>query len=62
MSIIKKLLFGSGATSVRPAEEITELIKNGAFILDVRTKIEARKAYCSRGDEYPPIETQASLD
>ena len=44
---IEKLLdqycFGSGTRSRRPEEEVAELIKNGAFILDVRTGLEARK-------------------
>ena len=44
---IEKLLdqycFGSGTRSRRPEEEVAELIKNGAFILDVRTGLEAKK-------------------
>ena len=44
---IEKLLdqycFGSGTRSRRPEEEVAKLIKNGAFILDVRTGLEAKK-------------------
>ena len=44
---IEKLLdqycSGSGTRSRRPEEEVAELIKNGAFILDVRTGLEAKK-------------------
>ena len=34
---------GSGTSSIRPTEEIADLIKNGAFILDVRLGLEAKK-------------------
>ena len=61
MSILKKLLCGSGATSVRPAKEITELIKNGAFILDVRTKIEARKGIAPGATNIPLLRLKRHL-
>jgi phage shock protein E len=35
--------WGSGTLSVRPENEVGDLIKNGAFILDVRTGLEAKK-------------------
>ena len=44
---IEKLLdeycFGSGTSSIRPEEEVADAIKNGAFILDVRLGLEAKK-------------------
>jgi phage shock protein E len=59
---IKKSLCGTGATSVRPAEEIAELIKNGAFILDVRTKIEARKGIAPGAINVPLLRLKRHLD
>jgi len=61
-SRLKKLLCGSGATSVRPAKEITELIKNGAFILDVRTKIETRKGIALGATSIPLLRLKRHLD
>ena len=40
---LDKHFFGTGTSSVRPDDEIAEAIKNGAFILDVRTGLEAKK-------------------
>ncbi len=62
MSILKQMLCGSGATSVRPPEEITDLIRNGAFILDVRTKIEARKGIAPGATNIPLLRLKRHLD
>lgn len=40
---LEKLLLGSGIDSIRPAKEISALITQGAFLLDVRTNLEAKK-------------------
>ena len=40
---LDKHFFGTGTSSVRPDEEIAEAIENGAFILDVRTGLEAKR-------------------
>ena len=40
---LDKHFFGSGTRSRKSEEEVAELIKNGAFILDVRTGLEAKK-------------------
>jgi hypothetical protein len=41
---LKKVLCGSGSTSVLPTKEVSDLIKKGAFVLDVRTIFEAKRA------------------
>ena len=41
--LLDKYCFGSGTSSIRPEEEVADAIKNGAFILDVRTGLEAKK-------------------
>ena len=41
--LLDKYAFGSGTSSIRPEEEVADAIKNGAFILDVRTGLEAKK-------------------
>ena len=38
-----KYVLGSGTSSIRPEQEVADLIKNGAFILDVRLGLEAKK-------------------
>ena len=40
--LLDKYCFGSGTSSTRPEEEVADAIENGAFILDVRTGLEAR--------------------
>ena len=59
---LKKMLCGSGATSVRPAKEIAELIKNGAFILDVRTMFETRKGIAPGATKIPLLRLKRHLD
>ena len=41
--LLDKYCFGTGTSSTRPAEEVADLIENGAYILDVRTGLEAKK-------------------
>jgi rhodanese-related sulfurtransferase len=41
--LFDKYFLGSGTSSIRPENEVTELIRNGACILDVRTALEAKK-------------------
>lgn len=38
-----KYFLGSGTRSIRPENEVADLIRNGAYILDVRTPLEAKK-------------------
>jgi len=58
---LKKLLCGSGATSVRPANEITALIKKGVFILDVRTMLETRKGIAPGATKIPLLRLKRHL-
>ena len=62
ISRIKKKLCGSGATSVRPAKEIADLIKKGAFILDVRTLFEAKKGIAPGATNIPLLRLKRHLD
>ena len=62
VSRIKKSLCGSGATSVEPAEEIARLIKNGAFILDVRTLMEAKKGIAPGAISIPLLRLKRHLN
>ena len=41
--LFDKYLLGSGTSSIRPEKEVADAIRNGAFILDVRTGFEAKK-------------------
>ncbi len=41
--LFDKYFLGSGTSSIRPENEVTKLIRNGAYILDVRTALEAKK-------------------
>jgi rhodanese-related sulfurtransferase len=38
-----KYILGTGTRSIRPEKEIADLIRSGAYILDVRLGLEARK-------------------
>ena len=40
---LDKHYFGSGTRSIAPEEEVAKLIEDGAFILDVRTGLEAKR-------------------
>ena len=59
---IKKSLCGSGAESVRPQQEVSKLISNGAFILDVRTVMEARKGIAAGAKNIPLLRLKRHLD
>jgi|APLow6443716910_1056828.scaffolds.fasta_scaffold142237_2 rhodanese-related sulfurtransferase len=41
--VFDKYFLGTGTKSIRPPEEVADLIKNGALILDVRIGLEAKK-------------------
>lgn len=41
--LIDKYFLGSGTRSIRPENEVAKLIRDGAYILDVRTALEAKK-------------------
>jgi rhodanese-related sulfurtransferase len=41
--LFDKYFLGSGTSSIRPESEAANLIRNGAYILDVRTALEAKK-------------------
>ncbi|MBK9105149.1 MAG: rhodanese-like domain-containing protein [Saprospiraceae bacterium] len=62
MSRIEKLLCGSGTESIRPANEILLAIKKGAFILDVRTIMEARKGIVPGAKNIPLLRLKRHLD
>ena len=62
MSKLKKLLCGSGSESVRPEKEITDLIKSGAFILDVRTMMEDKKGVAQGAKNIPLLRLKRHLD
>ena len=62
MSKLKELLCGSGAESVRPENEIADLIKNGAFILDVRTMMEAKKGVAHGATNIPLLRLKRHLN
>ena len=41
--LFDKYFLGSGTSSIRPENEVAELIRNGAYVLDVRMAFEAKK-------------------
>ena len=41
--VFDRYFLGSGTSSIRPENEVAEVIRNGAYILDVRTALEAKK-------------------
>ena len=41
--VFDKYFLGSGTSSIRPESEVAKLIRNGAYILDVRMAFEAKK-------------------
>jgi len=62
MSKMEKLLCGSGTESIRPAKEILKLLEKGAFILDVRTILEARKGIAPGAKNIPLLRLKRHLD
>ena len=41
--VFDKYFLGTGTSSIRPESEVAKVIRNGAYILDVRTAFEAKK-------------------
>lgn len=62
MSKLEKLLCGSGTESVRPAKEILKVLEKGAFILDVRTIMEARRGIAPGAKNIPLLRLKRHLD
>lgn len=62
LQAVKKALCGSGATSVLPPEEVSRLISEGAFVLDVRTKMEAKKGIAPGATNIPLLRLNRHLD
>ena len=62
MSKLKEVLCGTGGTSVRPEAEITGLLRSGAFVLDVRTKMEAKKGLVPGAKNIPLLRLMRQLD
>lgn len=62
MSRLKKALCGSGAESVSPAKDVEQFLKRGAFILDVRTKMEAKKGLAPGATNIPLLRLKRHLD
>ena len=62
MSKLKKILRGTGSELIRPESEVASLIKNGAFILDVRTKMEAKKGMALGATNIPLLRLKRHLD
>ncbi len=62
MSKLKAVLCGTGSQSVRPPAEIAGFIKSGAFVLDVRTKMEAKKGMAAGAVNIPLLRLKRHLD
>lgn len=62
MSKLKAALCGTGSDSVRPPPEIASFIASGAFILDVRTKMEAKKGMARGAVNIPLLRLKHHLD
>lgn len=62
MSKLKAVLCGSGSGSISPENDIRRLLRNGAFILDVRTKMEARKGMAPGAVNIPLLRLKRHLD
>jgi len=62
MSKLKAALCGTGSDSVRPPAEIASFIASGAFILDVRTKMEAKKGMARGAVNIPLLRLKHHLD
>ena len=58
---VKKVLCGSGSTSVLPTDEVADLIEKGAFILDVRTIFEAKKGVAPGATNIPLLRLKRHL-
>ena len=62
MKKLKAILCGTGATSVSPEKDVAALIKGGAFVLDVRTKMEARKGIARGATNIPLLRLKHHYD
>ena len=62
MSKLKKILCGTGSESISPEKEVAESIKSGAFILDVRTMMEAKKGVVPGATSIPLLRLKRHLD
>jgi phage shock protein E len=61
MSKLKKVLCGTGSESIRPESEVAALIKDGAFVLDVRTMMEAKKGIAPGARNIPLLRLKRHL-
>ena len=62
MSKLKKILCGTGSESISPEKEVAESIKRGAFVLDVRTMIEAKRGIVPGATSIPLLRLKRHLD
>jgi rhodanese-related sulfurtransferase len=62
MSKLKEVLCGSGSESVRTVDEVAALIKDGAFVLDVRTMMEAKRGVAPGAKNIPLLRLKRHLD
>jgi phage shock protein E len=60
-SKLKEELCGTGSESVRPEAEVAALIKEGAFVLDVRTMMEAKKGIAPGATNIPLLRLKRHL-
>lgn len=62
MSKLKAVLCGTGSESIRPPAEVAKLIASGSLILDVRTKMEAKKGMVPGAINIPLLRLKRHLD
>jgi phage shock protein E len=62
MSKLKKILCGTGSESISPEKEVAESIKRGAFVLDVRTMMEAKRGIVPGATSIPLLRLKRHLD
>ena len=66
LELIEKLFdrffLGSGTSSIRPEKEIADLVRNGAYILDVRTAFEAKKGTAPGATNVSLLQLNRRLD
>ena len=58
---VKKVLCGSGSTSVLPKDEVADLIEKGAFILDCTHDLEAKKGVAPGATNIPLLRLKRHL-
>lgn len=59
--LFDKYFLGSGTSSIRPKEEVAELIGNGAFVLDVRAALEAKNGLAPGATNIPLLQLERHL-